>query len=115
MFSIYQRRLDFATLHAMQATYFQVAEEEMQASQELVPHDANQRRASRHHANANLVSMLSGGVLLVRFALVVVACSLPGGVLLLLHAGSGASVLAPPLSKELSWVWALQDSQRRRL
>ena len=66
----------------------------MQASQELVPHDANQGRASRHHANANLVSMLSGGVLLVRSALVVVACSLPGGALPRLHVSSGASVPA---------------------
>ena len=54
----------------MQATFFRVAEEEVQASQELVPHDANDSHGrSRHHANANLVSMLSGGVLLVRSAL----------------------------------------------
>ncbi len=79
----------------MQATYFCVAEEEVQASQEQVSHVPDHRHGrSGHHIDANLVSMLSGGVLLVRSALQVAASSLPRGALLLSHGNLGASAPA---------------------
>ena len=80
----------------MQATFFRVAEEEMQASQELVSHDAvdSHGRPSSHHADANLVRLLSGGVLLVRSALVVAASSPPGGAFPMSHGIPDASATA---------------------
>lgn len=62
----YPQHRRLCQLH-IQATYFRVAEEEVQASQEQVSHVPDHRHGrSGHHIDANLVSMLSGGVLLVR-------------------------------------------------